>query len=494
MKKFIFYSYLIAISFFSLNAISAELLSNTPTATAKVGTQPAAIFPNPNQDYGTLNVFCIGKDFDWNGNLDEDDIAMSWWKIKNVAEANPNNTTPDELKAEKVIEWESFGRFPARTYSSEFDNEFPIIFDNYILLYEIESAKLIDTIKVANVNAVSAAGKYRYLSIRIYGNPENPYSPTENQVLIYNTETKEVEDTIKTQATNVQQTLPYFNEQTNENLLAVLCEGEQNKGSAVEFYNLSTKELKKSIELGNTGNFLLFSMLEYKLGGNNTIKLPLLTVVINGEHKVQVIDANTLSTDIPIFALAGIPTEYPIPTEGYNGPRELATNSKAEFYVTAYDGKIYKFSPVKTGAQATEIVVANEGVPESITAPENPDNATKVEFAFTNIYKGVGTYTPNDEVVVVYQNDGSINSTQETASLFPNPIKNKAIVNIPTSLGETINVEVLDLLGNKIQIIENVNVSNNSFELDINENLSTGYYVLNLIGKTNNITLKFIKK
>lgn len=489
MKKIIFYSYLLAISFFSLNAVSAELLSNIPTANAKVGLQPAAIFPNPNQDYSTLNVFCIGKDENWNGVIDEGDTKMSWWKIKNVAEANPNNKTPGELKAEKVIEWESFGRFPARTYSSAFDNEFPVIFDNYILLYEVESAKLIDTIKVAGANAVSAAGKYRYLSVRIYGNPENPYSPTENQVLIYNTETKEVEDTIKTEATNVQQTIAYFNEKTNENLLAVLCEGEQNKGSAVEFYDLSTKELKKSIDLGNTGNFLLFYTIDAGI-----IKLPLLAVVINGEHKIQLIDANTLSTDILVLTAAGIPTVYPIPTEGYNGPRELSVNTKADFYVTAYDGKIYKFSPVKTGTQATEIVVDNEGVPESITAPENPDNATKVEFAFTNIYKGVGTYVANDEVVIVYKDDGSINTTQETASLFPNPIKNKAIVNIPTSLGETINVEVLDLLGNKLQVIENINVSNNSFELDINENLSAGYYVLNLIGKNNNITLKFIKK
>lgn len=481
MKKIIFYSYLLAISFFSLNAVSAEILSNIPTATAKVGPQPAAIFPNPNQDYGTLNVLCLG---DYN-----DGTKMSWWKIKNVAEANPNNKTPGELKAEKVVEWESFGTFPVRTYSSAFDNEFPVIFDNYILLYEVESAKLIDTIKVAGANAVSAAGKYRYLSVRVYGDPENPYSPTENQVLIYNTETKEVEDSIRTQAAYVQQTLPYFNEKTNENLLAVLCEGIFNKGgSAVEFYDLSTKELKKSIDLGNGGNFLSFYTINV-----GALKLPLLAAVINGGHKIQLIDANTLSTDILILAAAGIPTVYPTPTEGYSGPRELSINAKGEFYVTAYDGKVYKFTPLTDGDKAT-VVFVNEGVPESITVPNNVDNAAKVEYAFTNIYKIVGTYDAGNEVVIVYKDDGSINTTQETASLFPNPIKNKAIINIPTSLGETINVEVLDLLGNKIQIIENVNVSNNSFELDINENLSAGYYVLNLIGKNNNITLKFIKK
>ncbi len=466
--------------------VKAEVSSTYETVIVKVGMQPMAIFPDNPSSCDVFNVICAGIDLDFNGNIDEGDEKMSWWKLKNVAAANPNNPM-GEIEAVKVMDFDIVGltNFPYRGHNKSNDKSLYICYNDYVLSYDVVTAEILDTIKIAGAKAVSTNDdNLCFISVREYEKPGD-YIPIDNYVVIYNVDTKSIIDTIKT-GNLVQETLCYFDDVAQEERLAILCEG---GNSELEFYSLNNFEKLNSIPLGKNGNDIFYIKLKINQPPF-TGSFQLILVVINGEHKVISVDANKMSTDIPVFEALGISTFIDLPTTGYNGPREISGTSENKLCITAYDGNVYIVDPFK---DTMEILKTN-GTPESVYGAFLKNDAN-INFAFTDIYTIPGTYIASNEVEFVYNNNGNIKNHENNCTIYPNPVVDNVTAYLPENFGINVTSEIFDINGRKVQTIENINVlDDNSINFNINSNLAKGIYYINFISNdNNNIKVKFIK-
>ena len=465
-------------------AESPQFIFNSKTIT--VGKQPMSIFPDGayfNADYKTLNVICLGVDANWNGQYDEgEDELPSWWKIKNIQ--HPDNPQQIQTVAEKVMDLSTNwgGLFPFRCANSE-DSILFVPHNDFVVRYNIVTTQVIDTIYVAGVKAASTLMNNIFFSVREYENPGD-YISKANYVINYSTETGQVVDTIFT-GYNVQKTIPYIEYNSKDTVLAVLCEGTGGEDSYLEFYNISTGEQIERVLIGALGNDIAFVQMEFDMPSPLTMQL--IVAVVSNSHKLQVVDAQTYSTTIPIFDMVGIPSSLALPTTGYDIAREVAVNDNADIFITSYNGKIYKISPFEDAANidSLEVGTATEG----ITAAAY--NQNDVIIAYTKIYSGVGTYEPGNEVVIGFTENSCIKEEiSQLITLTPNPVAESATLCLPQN-EVILSAMIIDQLGNSIAEIP-VNSLSNTIKFDLPKEILAGVYYLFVKTNNGNGAVKFI--
>lgn len=240
---------------------SFNLFSELDHTKIQVGQTPIYV----NSDYnGVIHIFCAGVDANFNGifEVDSGDVSASWWKYF------PGYKTPT-----KVMDLNGFLDTPFR----------PAIVNDTIyfnLNSKVQSFDLInnslvnDCVINLKANAVSIDKNNMYLSIRVY----DGWALLDNYVLVYNLNSKTITDTLKTNA-NVQQTLPFSFVQYS--YLAVLSEGVMNNNnSTLQLFKIQDNKFQQidSVNIGDVGNYLKFT-------GSDK-----LAIVINNSHKVMLYD------------------------------------------------------------------------------------------------------------------------------------------------------------------------------------------------------------
>ena len=487
--RLMFCTLIFAILFsYSFSSVMAyEPLPKFKNFTVKVGTQPMAIFPTGGDGDNEFNVICLGMDQDYNGVIDEGDEAMSWWKVSNVSNALDPNSTEDFV-VEKVKDFGIVGsnNFPYRCYT--YKDHIYVCCPDYVLQFDKHTTECTDTIMVAGAKSITpnGDGSVLYVSVRELENPGD-YFPKDNYIAVYDVANRTVKEKLQT-GSMVQKTIFYRNDNTMYNMLAVLCEGSSND-SQLQFFNLTLGTLEKTIEIGNLGNDIQLIEVNPYAG----ISLQFIAVVVNGEHKVLFVDPNTMSLELnPILAAMGFNSTLELPTTGYNGPRELSYSDEVKTaLITAYDGNIYAYDVLKNKID----VIPTAGTPESVYIPENkvsPD----LEFAYTLIYKTPGTYEANNEVVFVTIDPNSSVAEAGNNNYFisPNPVISNAKAYLPNNFGNTVKAEIFDVTGNKVQTIENLNMSDNAeVNFNLNTNLPKGVYYINFNSNDKNVKMKFVK-
>ncbi len=105
----------------------------------------------------------------------------------------------------------------------------------------------------------------------------------------------------------------------------------------------------------------------------------------------------------------------------------------------------------------------------------------------------------NDFAVVRHLTDGNVSIqpsvfTANTLRIFPNPVKEEATLSFSLSQEETIEIQLLDYLGRKIQTLARQQFASGAHEVDLTlPGLPNGMYLLQLSGESESATLRLIK-
>ena len=115
-----------------------------------------------------------------------------------------------------------------------------------------------------------------------------------------------------------------------------------------------------------------------------------------------------------------------------------------------------------------------------------------IMFRFVNI-NGYGNSTFVDNINVAGVLGISVNQLASTISLYPNPATNKVNIAVNDNAYDSIRIQVVNSLGQRLQSTESNGQSTNNFSLDVS-NLATGLYFINIEADGVKISKKLLVK
>ncbi len=429
----------------------------TIRASAQVGKQPA-IFYNNGSD---LMLCCLGWDANYDGIFDpQNDEMPSIWRIDIIT---PTYSQPKFIFPSKIMDIEFGTTFflyrPAFHIDKSYNMRFYYQHNNYLKIVDIRERKVIDSIpfedKIANI---FIQDDLLYLSAQYI--PEGAWAAEDNYLIIFDLNNKIALDTIPADMSI------RMSKAIKDKYIYILNEGfgaEDDSFIAVYNYNKNedgTRTLYRKYTVGSFGNHF---DLDYS--GENVF------VVSNGSHKVTQFNIH----DDTAF-------EYLIPTEGFDGPREVLYNPyENKISVSAYDGNVYEFelnNPTPT--KITETLAKVEAITEIGNSA----------LLMTNISNH--DYSPADSIVVILNYISSVSETATSdISIYPNPATEYLMIKNDKINANIVEYQILSIRG---EIVAQSSIQNfdNKLTINLNQyNLPNGTYFLQMNLDNKHIYRKF---
>ncbi len=418
-------------------ALAIALLAFTASAQAsfkhlhdfEVGKQPAEAFFFG----GYYHVFCIGQDVNYNGTFEDGDEYPSWWKIP---------VHQGSMLSEKVMDFPMGGvQFNTR-HALDSDNGILYISQgNAVVALDLGAGEIKDD-KVYEGFSSSLALYSSHLFISIPG--------AEPKIAVINRNSKDLMFEVPA-GLNFQEVLPYSI--SGEKGMVALNVGPYGTDSSnVMIYKLNHQGESTSVAsidtiyVGNTGNHI-------------NIDNGMLYVTVNGSHTVKVIDLE--SKEVTMTIETG--------TEGLNGPRQCKVHGNTLF-VTTYNEDLRTFD-LTTGELIDnyELPAKGEGI-----------DITNEIISVCNISNA--DYSPNKKVsffqIITSVED---NETLANLNIYPNPVTDRAILELSNEVRNVQSVAIYNIDGSKIADVSTDIAGNSLNQITINcTEFAPGTYVLNL--------------
>ena len=407
MKKF--YIFIIIIIFAGIKAQSFDDYSYF--FDIKTGAQPAYIYMNaddseyPEHPY----IICAGYDANFNNEFDEGDIPPSLWRSQQLGIPTAFMERNIALESELITEFE-FGAISYPVYPAV-DKENKILYMPHlgkVVAYDSEDGGIINEEVIPDpANSLELGDGRLFCTV--------PDPAGDDYLLIYNTETELVEDTIFTNKNIIKSKYYEIDGQSN---LAVICQGPYNKdSSSVHFIEKidGKYQIAKSIEtIGNAATDIE-TYIKYTEA--------YIALALNGSHEVKIFDAENYEL------INTIDTE----TTGYNGPNQITFShyygvSGPAMLVTFMNGEIKAYDD-----PAAEPALLN--VLESTGKPTDIKLINNDFFIYATNTFVKDSYQP-DTTLTVFSGPLSVDyAKQADLNIYPNPVADHATVTLPNANG-----------------------------------------------------------
>jgi len=441
-------SFAILAAFFLLNFsfFSYSQVIETARGSVQVGKQPAILYDNGSD----LLLFCLGWDANYDGNFDpQNDEMPSIWDIFITT---PSYSQPNFIFPTKMMDIEFGTTFflyrPAFNIDKNYNMRFFYQHNNHIKIVDIRERKLIDSIpfedKIANI---FIEDDLLYLSTQYI--PEGAWTAEDNYLIIFDMKTKSAVDTIPADM-NIR-----MSKAIKDKYIYILNEGLGGvDDSFISIYNYfknedGTRTLYKKYSVGSFGNHF---DLDYS--GDNVF------VVSNGFHKVTQFNIH----DDSAF-------EYILPTNGFNGPREVKYNPhESKIRVSTYDGNVYGFE-------------LNNPTPTEIfeTSAKVESMAWKGNFLFLMTNISNHNFSPADSLIAIINYISSVTDNPiNKVATYPNPTSDYIIVSCDDVVANYLDYQIVSLQGEVIGR-GSLHVVGNTTMINLKQyNLQNGTYFLKL--------------
>lgn len=299
-----------------------------------------------------------------------------------------------------------------------------------------------------------------FVSIRDY--PEGGWVADSNFVAVFDVENETVEKTMRV-GDNVG-CVEVFRGYQGKDWLAILCEGTFGANDSKMFFvDLSEEKynIVDTLELeGDTG----FDIID----GSEIMNR--IYAVMNGSHEIVKITSE----------YRNIESRFPLPTEGYNGPR------KGDIYGGGFASPELTIS---TYSQNVYLLNATTGsIIDSLETPGWSEGiAVSNDFAIytSMIYKPDYSYEP-DNLIITYQSSLSVDekNAEFGAKLYPNPAIGETKIEAEFSAGVAhVEIEIVNSIGEIVYRNIKSNFAGDIFETSISPSalgLNAGAYIVRL--------------
>ncbi len=452
MKKLLLSAFLFSMLIFCRHSLPAQK-NFLHESKIVVGKQPAMILPTETLFH--LHVFCMGYDANFDGVYDTEagDEKPSWWLT------NYNFPTKIEQplfsgEAQKLRDFDfSIGTFSVRPAAAE-DRIF-FHQNGRIISYKLEDGTVLNNNVVEGVSPAAMSYFEQKLFLSIRRQDENDIAA------VYDLNAGEFIDTINA-FQNVQMTIPIRATSGGEYLI-VLNEGSfgvnDSKLQIIDMLN-NYNELA-AIDIGGTGTFI-----DYFDTGEDV----LIAAAMNGSHQVQLVSLNDRN----------IVKTFDIPSEGYDGPRELQFDKEGRrIFVTAYDGNVYQIS-----TETEEVIIYAECSSKPEALHWDIWDVESEEYIIVTDIMQKGGYLP-DSTVTIFDNiiwDSVEEIEKAQLSVYPNPASDVLNIQIPENINfdSEMQVEIYSENGNLVK--SEIIISKEETQILLkNLNLISGAYYLKLI-------------
>ena len=190
-----------------------------------------------------------------------------------------------------------------------------------------------------------------------------------------------------------------------------------------------------------------------------------------------------LNTDYPLVSLVSMLAPSPDWFVGVNS-------------LELYDGA--NWSQLETITLFTHDAGTDSGTmytsPDADTQP--PDPITMISgypFFYDNEVRAVGTFKFVLDGVVAIEEEVSVASGLRLSPPFPNPAQTESVVRLDIGAGQTVRIEVFDLLGRRVRMLYDGVLGAGSHRVIIpTRELPSGVYVVRVMGERNRQTRRLV--
>lgn len=411
----------------------------------EVGSQPSEIIMDSE---GTLHVFCLGKDSNFDGVFDEEtDEVPSWWTI---------DLNMGDYVANKIMDFDfqafTFPFYPGFNKESQ---EVYLTAGNKILSYSlIAKSKQREIVAIGQTVACSAiGGETLLITTKELVDSEDPSSLFKGMVTVYDLE----EDAslfnyeiglspAKTVATSID----------DIDVAASICAGDYSAGNSSIHFFFPETENSTSYNISDTPNDIIATDDAF-------------ITVSNGGHAIE------------IHNLKGEPEIFETGTSSFDGPRRAVIHEDSEsLFISTYAGDIRR---LKDGKVDLYISVPDSKKVEDFYYSKGEDDR---EFIATALISNID-YSPNNTVGLLRLTTSVDLIEKYDISLYPNPASDFLTISFKEAKLIGKEYSIYNLFGEKITTGE---ISSNNHLIDLTDlNLINGKYFISLDDK---IALNFI--